>query len=139
MSIDVKDIYDQAFKAHRHASDYRAKIIGGWGAMYTGFAGVFAWVQVNHHESIWIVATAASLMTLAMWAADHRNRPAIRRAKNIGQSIEEDGIPKDLRFFSTLHGGLTHTRVIDIFGFLSFLLFVAAAVWPLCQIYAFNG
>lgn len=45
MPIDIRDLYQQAFEAHRHASDFRAKIIGGWAAVFTAFAGIFVWAQ----------------------------------------------------------------------------------------------
>jgi hypothetical protein len=43
MPIDLKDQYAQAFEALRHASDFRAKIIAGWAAVFTAFARVHVW------------------------------------------------------------------------------------------------
>ena len=130
MPIDPKGLYDQAFEAHRHASDYRVKIIGGWAAIYTAFAGVFVWVQTNQENLTWVVILAAGLMTVMMWLADIRNRPAIGRAKDIGANIEQDadsGIPEDRRFFSKLDKGVSHSRIIDIFALVSLGILVAAA------------
>ena len=129
MSIDVKDLYDQAFAAHRHASDYRAKIMSGWAAMYTAFGALFVWSE-GHERPLWVLAVAGALMTLAMWLADHRNRPAIGRAKDIGKSIEEDAasqIPDERRFFSKLDKGISHSTLVDIFAVVSIGGFFGAA------------
>ena len=127
MPIDVKDIYDQAFEAHRHASDYRVKIVGGWFAMYTAFAGVFVWVHTNAAALIPAVVLATAVMTLVMWLADIRNRPAIGRAKSIGEHIEKDptlAIPPDRHFFSKLGTGVPHGWLINGFALASFAMLV---------------
>jgi len=131
MPIDVKDVYDQAFEAQRHASDFRAKIIGGWAASYTAFAALFVWVRANHEKLVWVVAIAAAVMTLMMWFADVRNRPAIHRAKAIGERIESataSGIPEEWRFFATLDKGIPHSSIIDCFGALSLVMLIGAAL-----------
>ena|SRR5579859_1966607 len=125
--IEVKDLYSQAFHAQRHASDYRAKIIGAWGAMYTAFAGVFLWVQSNNRALLWTVTLAAAVMTVMMWLADIRNRPAIKRAKEIGEHIEkapESQISEELRFFATLDQGVRHGWIIDIFALVTLGMFL---------------
>lgn len=133
MPVDVKDVYQQAFEAHRHASDFRAKVIGGWAAVFTAFAGIFAWAQANRLEGIWVVALAGLLLNVMMWLADHRNRPAIGRAKDVGKAIEEDqanGVKDEWCFFSKLDKGVSHSCMIDIFGIISSGMFIGAA-WAL--------
>lgn len=130
MPIELKDLYSQAFEAHRHASDYRAKIVGGWAAMYTAFAGLFVWVRSNHRESLRGVAVAAGVLTLLIWLSDMRNRPAIRRAKAIGKNIEEapiSDIPEARRFFATLDQGVSHSAIIDGFAILTLGMLLAGA------------
>ena len=131
MPIDVKDVYEQAFNAHRHASDNRAKIIGGWYVVYTAFAAVFAWSETNRPHVSWMIAVAGAVAILALWLADRRNRPAIKRAKDIGAHIEQDptvGIPEQRHFFSKLDKGVSHRLLIDIFGWLSMVMFLGAAL-----------
>ena len=88
MQIDVKEIYNHAFAAQRHASDFRAKIIAGWSVMHTAIATVFVWVQANQRSLAWVVLYAGAIMTLLMWLADKRNLTAIRRAKDIGAAFD---------------------------------------------------
>jgi len=130
--IDPKELYNQAFEAHRHASDFRARIIGGWAAMYTAFAAIFSWLQANNHKALTsVVLFAAAVMTLMMWLADMRNRPAIRRAKTIGARIEQDkasDIPEDRRFFSKLEIGIPHSAIIDVFAVTSLVVLLVAAL-----------
>lgn len=109
----------QAFESLRHASDIRVKIIGGWAAMYIAFTGIFAWSTENVPDTRWVVLLAAGVMTILMWLADRRNRPAIGRAKDIGTYIENDAasaIPTKCRFFSGLDEGVPHGKLIDAFG-----------------------
>ncbi len=132
MPIVIKDVYEQAFQAQRHASDFRAKIIGGWAAMYTAFAGAFVWVQVNEKALVWFVLCAAVAMTLMMWGADHRNRAAIKRAKEIGEALENDpaaGIPEQWRFFNALDQGIPHGVIIDIFAIASLAILAVATLF----------
>lgn len=131
MPIDVKDVYQQAFEALRHASDYRAKIMGGWAAVLTAFAGIFVWGQDHRPDRFWIVAVAGLILNVMMWLADRRNRPALGRAKDIGMAIEEDasnGIKEERRFFSNLDRGVPHSFMIDIFGWLTRGMFIGAAL-----------
>ena len=67
MQIDVKEIYNHAFAAQRHASDFRAKIIAGWSVMHTAIATVFVWVQANQRSLAWVVLYAGAIMTLQRW------------------------------------------------------------------------
>lgn len=133
MAIDVKDLYQQAFEAHRHASDFRAKIIGGWAAVFTAFAGIFVWTLANRPQRAWMVPIAGLVLNVMMWLADRRNRPAIGRAKDIGKAIEEadNNVAEPLRFFSKLDNGVPHSKLIDAFGWISAGMFIGAtlALW----------
>lgn len=135
MALDVKDVYQQAFEAHRHASDFRAKIIGGWAAVFTVFAGLFAWSQTNRPDKPWIIPLAGLVLNVMMWLADIRNRPAIEEAKRIGRAIESDtanGLKAEWHFFSKVERGVTHSQMIDAFGLLSSAMFIGAA-WALAK------
>ncbi len=131
MTIEATVLYEQAFGSLRHASDIRVKIVGAWLAIYSAFAAAFVWVLINAKQYLWVIALAAALMTIVMWFADYRNRAAIRQAKSIGEHIEKDppsGIPESRRFFSKLNEGVRHGLLIDAFGGVSLVLFVAGAV-----------
>jgi hypothetical protein len=131
MTIDTMVLYEQALASLRHASDIRTKIIGGWLAIYSAFAAAFVWSAVNAKQYLWMLALAAALMTIMMWFADWRNRPAIGMAKEIGKHIEKDpksGIPPERRFFLGLDKGVPHRFLIDGFGAISLVLLVAAFV-----------
>ena len=134
MAIEVNDIYHQAFEAQRHASDFRARIIGGWLAMYTAFGALFVWVWADRADVAPIVLMLAAALTPAWWTADRRNRPAIQEAKRIGRSIEQDStvpIPAERRFFSGLEKGVSHGAIIDGFGVVSIatLIILATVLW----------
>ncbi len=131
MTIDPRDLYQQAFESLRHASDFRLKIIGGWAAMYTAFTGIFAWSVEHAPTTMWLVLLAAGVMTVLMWLADRRNRPAIGRAKDMGTFIENDpasAIPTECHFFSGLDKGVSHSKLIDAFGWVSLGLLCGGAV-----------
>ena len=66
-----------------------------------------------------------------MWAADHRNRHAIRRAKSIGSLLEGKDcldISERLRFFSELDEGVSHSTIIDIFAVITIGMFLAGVL-----------
>ncbi len=131
MPIETRDLYQQAFESLRHASDFRVKIIGGWAAMYTAFTGIFAWSIDRAPGIMWVVLLAAGVMTVLMWLADYRNRPAIGLAKDIGTDIENaaaSAIPMKCRFFSRLDKGVSHSNLIDAFGVISVGMLCGGAV-----------
>jgi hypothetical protein len=131
MSISIDERYKQAFEAHRHASDFRGKIVAGWAASYAAVAGAFVWMQANHMSLTWVVTATATAITALMWIADLRNRAAIRRSKDVGASIENDpaaGVPLDQRFFAGLDKGISHSSAINGFAVVAMLVLVVATV-----------
>jgi membrane-bound metal-dependent hydrolase YbcI (DUF457 family) len=118
------------FEEHRFASEFRVKIITGWCAIYAALAVAFVWANSNYPTSSWIILAAAVVVTILMWLADRRNRPAIRSPKNIGMAIEIDktaAIPDEQRFFSSLEKGISHSLIIDVLSIVLLIIFVLAA------------
>ncbi len=136
MPIDSRDLYQHAFESLRHASDFRLKIIGGWAAMYTAFAGIFVWSTKNASDAIWVVLLAAGLMTVFIWLAERRNRPGIERAKDSGvyiETISDPAIPEKCRFFSGLDKGVSHGKLVDAFAIGSLVLLFGGTLISVAQ------
>ncbi len=111
MPIDILERYKLIFAEHHYASDFRVKIVTGWCVMYAGLAAAFVWVHSTSKSLDWIVTAAGVIITVLMWVADHRNRAALRAAKDTGFAIEQDqdaDIPTEQRFFARLK---TESRV----------------------------
>ena len=136
MTVTVDERYKQAFEAHRHASDYRLKLLLGWGAVYAAFAAAFVWAQTAVKPLSWIVTALWMGFTVVVWIADVRNRPAIRQSKAVGKAIEVDasaGIPEAQRFFSGLEKGISHSRAINVSAIVMLLLLGIATMYLLCS------
>ncbi len=147
MPIDILERYKLIFAEHHYASDFRVKIVTGWCLMYAGLAAAFVWVHSTSKSLDWIVTAAGVIITVLMWVADHRNRAALRAAKDTGFAIEQDqdaDIPTEQRFFARLETEsrvekyVTHSRAIDALsivmvislGFATWYLLSYAGVLP---------
>lgn len=138
MPINITERYKLVFEEHRHASDYRMKIVQGWCWIYAALPAAFAWVYSESKPLSWIVTASGVLVTPLMWLADYRNRSAIHASKDIGAAIEEDtgaGISENQRFFARLRTEtrrekmLTHSRAIDVFAALMSVLLLLATIY----------
>ena len=147
MPIDILERYKLIFAEHHYASDFRVKIVIGWCLMYAGLAAAFVWVHSTSKSLDWIVTAAGVIITVLMWVADHRNRAALRAAKDTGFAIEQDqdaDISTEQRFFARLktesrvEKNVTHSRAIDALsivmvislGFATWYLLSYAGVLP---------
>jgi hypothetical protein len=120
MEHDTLERYKLIFEAHKHASDFREKIVRGWLLTYAALAVALGWSQ-GKPETIgvsWIFSAMAVFLTALMWVADFRNRDALTRSKAAGEAIEERiEIPPKERFFAGLTPArLTHSLAVDIFA-----------------------
>jgi hypothetical protein len=121
MPIPVEELYKQSLEEHRFASEYRLKIIRGWSTMYVALSAAFVWVQANVPKISWLIPAAGAIITLFMWVADQRHRPAIGASKEVGRNIEiDEKIVEGQRFFSKLEKGISHSLLIDIYAILLF-------------------
>ena len=135
MAVTVRDLYKEIFQAHRFASEYRLKILTAWGAVYAALAAVFVWAQSNVKRLSWTVTLLGIAVTLLLWSADYRNRPAIHRSKAVGTAIEQDAanaIPETQRFFAGLEVGMSHSTVINIFAIVMLVLLAGATAYLFC-------
>jgi hypothetical protein len=136
MPISIEERYKLIFEEHQFASEYRIKIVTGWCAIYAALAVVFAWIHQTIPALSWTVTTIGIAVTLFMWLADYRHRPAIGRSKDVGASIELDanaGIPDEQRFFSKLDKGFSHSTAINIFAGVIILFLFVATVYLICS------
>jgi hypothetical protein len=131
MAIETTVIYEQACKSFRHASDTRTRMVIAWLAIYGAFATALVLLLPSGEQlPCYILLGAALLTTLMFWYADYRVRPAVERAKYIGQHIETDPeseIPDERRFFTHLERGIPYRVLIDLFAVVSVVLLVAGA------------
>jgi hypothetical protein len=135
MAISIDDLYKHMFEEHRFASEYRIKIIIGWGAIYAALAAAFIWTNSNYPTLSWVIVAVAIIATICMWLADIRNRSSIRSPGIIGMAIELDAraaIPANQRFFFSLKKRITHSLVIDVLS-IALLLIFAWATWYLLK------
>jgi hypothetical protein len=136
MPVPIQEVYKQIFEAHRHASEFRLRILTVWGVVYATLSAVFVWTQSAMKPLSWTVTLLGVAFTLLLWMGDARNRPAIHRSKEVGAEIERDPtseIPENQRFFSGLEKGVSHSRAIDVFGAIMLLLLGVATVYLLCS------
>ena len=102
MPVPIEDRYKVAFEHHRFVSEYRLSILKIWGALYVALSYLFVWTQLNVEWASWVVAVVAMIITVLMWLADWRHRPAIAVLKKMGKAIEQDQnakIPQDQYYF----------------------------------------
>ncbi|MBI4548778.1 MAG: hypothetical protein HY707_12410 [Ignavibacteriae bacterium] len=135
MPIPIEDRYKIIFDNYKFASEYRIRLITGWAAIYAGLAAAFAWFYQNSRAIIWIVPAIAIGITILMWIADRRHRPAIGRSKTVGANIEKDQsaqIPQDQRYFADIESGISHSWAIDVFAALSLILLGIATCILIC-------
>ena len=135
MSISIEERYKIIFENYRFASEYRVRLITGWGAIYAGLAAAFAWFYQNSREVIWIIPAIALGITVLFWIADRRHRPAIGRSKTIGANIENDqnaDIPVNQRYFTDIENGISHSSGIDAFSILTITLLGIATLFLIC-------
>jgi hypothetical protein len=134
MTINIEERYKLIFEEHRVTSDLRVKLFTGWCGMYAALGAAFAWTIESQKVQSWIITAIASLVTVIMWLADIRNRPAMRALREVGVSIENDvnsGIPEGQRFFTKLNldkSCLTHSCVIDIFSWIFIIIIGIATI-----------
>ena len=136
MPITIEERYRLIFENYRFASEYRIKLITGWVAIYTALAAAFGWTYQNAKTISWLLPLVGILITVFMWIADRRHRPAIGRSKTVGANIEVDqsaGIPENQRYFSDLTNGVSHSLIIDIFSVLIIICLGVATVFLICN------
>ena len=124
MPVSIEDRYKVAFEHHRFVSEYRLSILKMWGALYVALAALFVWTQSKAEWASWVVTVVAIIITVFMWLADWRHRPAIGVLKDMGKAIENDpsaGIPPEQHYFTKLEKGISHSCIINVFA-LSILL-----------------
>ena len=132
--VGIDERYKQVFEAHRHASDYRLKLLAGWGVVYAAFAAAFVWAQSAAKSVSWIVTALWMGLTALVWIADVRNRPAIHQSKRVGEAIEEaTKVPDNQKFFSGLDKGVSHSTAIDISAIVMLLLLGVATIYLFCS------
>ena len=135
MPISIEERYKIIFENYRFASEYRIRLITGWAAIYAGLAAAFAWFYQVSRPITWVIPAVAIGITILMWVADRRHRPAIGRSKTAGINIEKDpsaGIPEDQKYFTDIEGGFSHSRAIDVFAIIALILLGAATVFLIC-------
>src|SRR5687767_15772853 len=96
-------LYELLLEEHRHAGDFRLRLLRGWGLSMGALAVVFAWGHEKLPNVLPLVPAAALLVTLVTWAADCRNRIAIRAARAAGSSFERVTRAGARSFFRRLH------------------------------------
>lgn len=132
--VGIDERYKQAFESHRHASDYRLKLLAGWGVVYGAFTVAFFWTQGNAKAISWIVPALGMVFTVFAWIADNRNRAAIRQSKKVGDALEaEMKLPDDQRFFYGLKDGITHSTAINVSAIVVLVLLGYATCYLLCH------
>src|ERR1039458_3939880 len=99
MPVPIQEVYKQIFEAHRHASEFRLRILTVWGVVYATLSAVFVWTQSAMKPLSWTVTLLGVAFTLLLWMGDARNRPAIHRSKEVGAEIrsEERRVGKECR------------------------------------------
>ena len=134
MCISTEERYRLIFQEHQFASEYRIKIITGWCSIYAALAAVFVWVHNAVPLLSWLVTTIGIAVTVLMWIADYRHRPAIYWSKEVGANIEKaEQIPDDQQFFSKLDRGFSHGTAINIFAGVSIFLLLIATACLICS------
>jgi hypothetical protein len=119
MCLKKEKLYEIIAEEHRYASEFRAKIIAGWFAIYTALAFAFPWFQEKAKEISFIVPLFGLFLTVLMWMADNRNRKALNSSRELGAKIEKDKkdpFPSEFRYFSSLTDGVPHGKLITIFS-----------------------
>jgi len=132
MPVPIEDRYKVAFEHHRFVSEYRLSILKIWGALYVALAALFVWTQSNVEWASWVVAGVAMVITVFMWLADWRHRPAIGVLKDMGKAIEQDpsaGIPQEQHYFTKLEKGISHSWIINVFALSILLLLLFSTVY----------
>lgn len=125
--MSLQQRYDQIFEEHRFASSFRLKILAAWGTVYAALAAVFVWTFVAATTIDWIVPGLGVGMTILFWIGDRRNRPAIRRSKDVGEAIERElELADPQQFFSKLDEGMSHSTAIDIFAMVMIIMLSVA-------------
>ena len=136
MSIPIEERYKLMFEHHKFVSEYRISLIKVWGGMYVALAATFVWTQTNLSQFSWIIGFVSTGITILMWVADIRHRPAIRACKDVAKDIETDsssGIPEKQRYFSQLEKGYSHSKAIDIFAIATLILLIIGTLYILCN------
>lgn len=85
------ELYRLMLDEHRFASEFRLRIVGGWGLGYAGFAVAFAWVYDQYFPEPGLsacIAFLALLFTLFMWAVDCRHRRRLWASMRFGLWLE---------------------------------------------------
>jgi len=136
MAVKLEELYHMMFEHHKFVSEYRLSLLRTWGALYVALAGAFVWTQTNLSDFSWIITSLAVGLTLLMWLADRRHRPAIQACKDVAIDIEESmsaNIPEKQRYFSQLDKGFSHSCAIDIFAATFSILLLLGTIYLYCH------
>lgn len=137
MPLLLEDQYKLILESHKHASDFRMKILELWISLYTALAIAFSWIYTVEPNISWIISSAALLVTVFMWLLDFRNRGPLFAAKDIGVELEKVlGIDDDHRFFNKIAPSSptgqisfsSHSTIINIIAALMGLLFIVTTL-----------
>jgi hypothetical protein len=135
MPVSLEERYKIAFEAMKAAAEFRVQVVTGWGILLGTVAALFVWVSTNHQHWTWVASLLGAAITILMWLTDWRHRPAIKRAKLVGEAIEKDPaaeIPASQRYLSNLDRAVSHSRMIDVVALLLLGLFVMSTIY-LCR------